>query len=284
MRILILGATGMLGNALYRVLSADSTHQVSGTVRDAASARLLGENASARLIAGVDVERVDALTGCFSTVRPELVVNCIGVVKQLAAAHDPLQVVPINTLLPHRLARLCQESGARLVHISTDCVYSGLKGDYHEDDAPDAIDLYGRSKLMGEVDGPHAVTLRTSIIGHELRVSHGLLGWFLSQTGPVRGYRRAIFSGLPTVELATVIRDQVLPRVELHGLYHVAADPINKYELLKLFAAAYGRNNDIVPADEPVINRSLNASRFAQATGYKAPPWPELVRRMRDFS
>ena len=130
---------------------------------------------------------------------------------------------------------------------------------------------------------PHAVTLRTSIIGHELGSAHGLVGWFLSQSGPVRGYTKAIFSGLPTVELAAVIRDRILAAPSLRGLYHVAGAPIAKYELLRLVASAYGKSTEIVPDDRVAIDRSLDGSRFSEATGYTAPPWPELVRRMHDF-
>lgn len=201
----------------------------------------------------------------------------------MADADDPLQAIPLNTMLPHRLAQLCAVGSSRLVHISTDCVFSGAKGMYTEADVPDATHLYGRSKLLGEVTAPHTITLRTSIIGTEQATCRSLVGWFLAQTGRVTGYRRAIFSGLPTVELATVIRDQVLPSPELHGLYHVAAEPIDKDALLRLVAAEYGKASEIEASDEVVIDRSLDASRFQAATGYAPPPWPELIRRMRAF-
>jgi dTDP-4-dehydrorhamnose reductase len=216
-------------------------------------------------------------------VRPSVVVNCIGLVKQLAQADDPLSALPINALLPHRLARLCGLVGARFVHISTDCVFNGRKGSYLESDPSDAEDLYGRSKYLGEVAYPHSITLRTSIIGHELSSAHGLVGWFLAQEGTVKGYRKAIFSGLPTVELSRIVRDVVLPQPELSGLYHVAAEPIAKYDLLQLVRDAYGKTIAIEPDDGVSIDRSLNAERFRKATGYVAPPWPELVERMRDF-
>jgi dTDP-4-dehydrorhamnose reductase len=169
------------------------------------------------------------------------------------------------------------------VHISTDCVFSGAKGMYVESDFPDADDLYGRSKYLGEVDYPHAVTLRTSIIGHELDGARSLLCWFLAQGGSVRGFTKAVFSGLPTVELARVVRDFVLPHPELHGLYHVSAAPINKYDLLKLVAQAYGKSIEITPHDQLVIDRSLDSTRFKAATGYAPPSWPELVRTMHAF-
>jgi dTDP-4-dehydrorhamnose reductase len=283
MRVLVLGANGMLGHTMIRVLSMSPTLEVIGTIRGERALRCLDEPGKIRLVSGVDVEQADALIRVFATVRPQVVINCVGLVKQLAAALDPMRAIPINAVLPHRLAALCEAADARLIHVSTDCVFSGSKGQYVESDFPDAADLYGRSKLLGEVDCPQAITLRTSIIGPELASSRGLVAWFLSQTGPVRGFRRAIFSGLPTVELAGLIRDLVLPRADMHGLYHVASNPISKYELLKLVATAYGKSNEIRPDDELVIDRSLNASRFAVCTGYAAPPWPQLVKRMREF-
>jgi dTDP-4-dehydrorhamnose reductase len=285
MKILVLGASGMLGNAVFRLLGCSPGLTVTGTVRGEAARRHFPADLAGRLISGIDVEHHDSIVRAFAAARPDAVVNCVGLVKQLADANDPLQAVPLNTLLPHRLAALCAAGGARLVHVSTDCVFSGKAGGYTEADVPDAYDLYGRTKLLGEVvDRPHAITLRTSIIGRELDGSRSLVGWFLAQRGPVAGYRRAVFSGLPTVELATVVRDVVLPRPDLSGLYHVAAAAIDKHALLQLIAEAYGHRIEIVPRDEPVIDRSLDATRFREATGYVAPPWPELIRRMHAFT
>ena len=283
MKILVLGASGMLGNAALRVMDEKQDWEVFGTVRSANVSQLFSDRIAERLIAGCDVENHDALVKVFSQARPDVVINCIGLIKQLADTDDPLQAIPINSLLPHRLARLCGLAGARLVHISTDCVFSGAKGRYLEADFPDADDLYGRSKFLGEVDYPHAITLRTSMIGHELSGNHSLIGWFLNQQVSVKGFTRAIFSGLPTVELSRLIRDVVIPRPDLHGVYHVAADPIAKHDLLHLVAEVYGKSIKIVPNDTLVIDRSLDSTRFCSATGYIAPQWPELIRRMHSF-
>lgn len=283
MRILILGASGMLGHAMFRTLSAGGEHLVFGTLRSDGARRFFAEEHQQQLISGIDAEDQDALVGVFSRVRPDAVVNCIGLVKQLADAEDPLVALPVNALLPHRLARLCALANARFVHISTDCVFSGRKGFYLEADEPDAQDVYGRSKLLGEVDYPNAVTLRTSIIGHELNSHHGLVEWFLSQTGSVRGYTQAIFSGLPTCELARVVRDYVLPSPQLHGVYHVAAEPIAKYDLLKLVNRQYDKHISLEENADLVIDRSLDAGRFNSAVGYNPPSWPELVAMMHSF-
>ena len=282
-KVLVLGASGMLGNAVLRLFAQCGGFVAVGSVRSTAALRLLAPALHDRVVCGVDVENADSLTRLFADVRPDVVINCIGLVKQLAEADDPLQAIPINALLPHRLARLCQVAGARFVHISTDCVFAGTNGMYCEEDPADAQDLYGRSKHLGEVDYANAVTLRTSIIGHELASAHGLVGWFLAQTGSVRGFTRAVFSGLPTVELARVIRDHVLPRPELRGLYHVSSEPIAKYELLLLVAQTYGRTNEIAADATLVIDRSLDSSRFRALTGYAPPTWPELVRTMHEF-
>lgn len=282
MRILVLGASGMLGNAMLRVMSAQEAWSVFGTVRGADPV-LHAAAPRAVLISGVHADQPDSLLAAFARARPDLVINCVGLVKQLSNAEDPLVAVPINTLLPHRLARLCEVAGARLVHVSTDCVFSGKQGNYVESDLADAQDVYGRSKLLGEVDYPNAVTLRTSIIGHELRSTHGLVDWFLSQQEWVKGYTAAVFSGLPTCELARVVRDFVIPHDGLRGVYHVAAEPISKYDLLQLVNQAYGKALEIEPDDRVKIYRSLNAERFREATGYVAPAWSELVARMHDF-
>jgi dTDP-4-dehydrorhamnose reductase len=275
-----LGASGMLGNAMVRVLSEKNDWQVHGTVRSENSKSFFSADIAKRLMSGIDVEKYDSLMQAYARVRPDIVINCVGLIKQLTEADDPLQAIPINALLPHRLARLCELSGARLVHMSTDCVFAGDKGGYRESDQSDAKDLYGRSKFLGEVAYAHTVTLRTSIIGHELQSEHGLVDWFLSQHERCNGFTRAIFSGLPTVALAQIVRDVVILRPDLSGVYHVAAQPISKYELLKLIADVYGKKIEIISSDQLAIDRSLNADRFRDATDYVAPSWPELIKLM----
>jgi dTDP-4-dehydrorhamnose reductase len=282
-RVLILGASGMLGNTALRLFAASPGFEAHGTVRSPASLRLLPEAVRPRVRVGTHAENPDRLAQVLARVQPDVVINCVGVVSQLAEANDPLVAIPVNALLPHRLARLCAMVGARLVHVSTDCVFSGARGHYREDDFPDASDFYGRSKYLGEVDYDNAVTLRTSLIGHELASAHGLLGWFLAQAGQVKGFRKAVFSGLPTVELARVVRDHVIPRPDLHGVYHVAAEPINKYDLLRLVADVYGKDIRVEADDSLVIDRSLDARRFRELTGYVPPSWPQLVRLMHEF-
>jgi dTDP-4-dehydrorhamnose reductase len=280
MKVLVFGASGMIGSAMFRVLSAKIGWQVWGTLRLDESKRFFSGDQQARLISGVDVENQDALVRMFVRVRPDVAVNCVGLTKHHKGAEDPQMAVPLNTLLPHRMADLCDIAGARLIHVSTDCVFAGTKGNYAEGDVPDAGDVYGKSKHLGEVDYPHTITLRTSTIGHELQSAYGLLEWFLSQQGSCKGFNRAIFSGLPNVEFARVVRDLVIPRPELQGLYHVGGDPISKYELLKLIARVYGKQINIVRDDEFMIDRSLNSASFSRASGYKAAGWPELIQTM----
>ena len=284
-RILILGATGMLGNAMLRYFARCDGIAVAGTSRSARAAALLPPDVQSLLISGVDAGEPDSLLRAVATFRPTVLVNAMGLVKQLADANDPLAALPMNALLPHRLRLLAAAAGARLIHVSTDCVFTGKAGRYREDDVPDAVDLYGRSKLLGEVDGhANAITLRTSIIGRELGHAHGLVDWFLAQHGSVKGYARAIFSGVPTVELARIVHRHVLPDPLLHGVYHVAAEPICKFDLLHLIARTFGHDIEIVRDERVVIDRSLDASRFNAATGYSPPPWPDLIERMHRFS
>lgn len=281
MRVLILGVTGMLGNAVFKVFAGDPQHDVWGTLRSETGRRFFADADHARLIGRVDVLDQDNLVAVMNRIRPEIVINGVGVIKQLAIANDPLIVLPINAMFPHRLAALCNLLGSRLIQLSSDCVYSGRKGNYQESDPSDAEDLYGKSKFIGELhDYSHAITLRTSGIGHELNSNHGLLDWFLSQRGSVKGYAKAVYSGLPSVELARVVKDFVLQHPELKGLYHVSAKPVAKLDLLKLVAKVYCKDINIVSDDSLMIDRSLNSERFTRATGYIAPEWPELISRM----
>ena len=283
MKVLVVGASGMIGSTVLRVLSEKSDWEVFGSVRDINVQRFFSAEIGERLIASVDVEHPDLLVKVLDQVRPDVVVNCAGLTKHKPEADDPLVSIPINTLMPHRLAGLCKLVDARLIHVSTDCVFSGEKGGYLESDFADARDVYGKSKALGEVVYPHTITLRTSTIGHELQSQYGLLDWFLAQQGSCKGYTRAIFSGLPTVVFAQVIRDVVIPNKQLSGLYHVAAEPIDKYALLKLIAGVYGKAIDIVPDEKLVIDRSLDARNFQMATGYIAPVWPELIKLMHAY-
>jgi dTDP-4-dehydrorhamnose reductase len=274
----------MFGNALHRVFAADAQHEIWGTLRSGSGRRFFPEANQARLIDNIDVTDHDSLAQVLNRVRPDVIINAVGVVKQLATANDPLVVLPINALFPHRLAELSALAGARMIHVSTDCVFSGRKGNYRESDVSDAEDLYGKSKYIGEVsDKPHVVTVRTSGIGHELNSRNGLIEWFLAQEGKTRGFSKAIYSGLPWVELARVIRDFLLPHPELRGLYHVSSKPISKLDLLRLVAEVYHKQIMIEPDDALRIDRSLNSDRFTAATGYVAPEWPELIVEMHKY-
>lgn len=282
-RVLVLGGTGMVGHTLFELLSDRGDLEVHATVRDATPLQeRLAPQRFGSIHAGVDASSIETLERVLEAVRPAVVVNAIGIVKQSPAAKDPVASIEINALLPHRLVVLCGAAGARLVHISTDCVFSGMKGHYSEDDVPDAADLYGRSKLLGEPTTSGTVTLRTSVIGHELQGHQGLVEWFLESRGTVAGFRRAIFSGVPTAELARILAEFVLPRSKLSGLYHLSAAPISKLALLELIARRYDRRVKIVSRDAPAIDRSLDSSRFRAATGYRPPSWPELVKEMFD--
>ena len=283
-KILILGVSGMLGSSAYRLFAASPGISVTGTARSLRDLGALPLHDRAKIVGDIDANDTDAIIRILGEEKPEVVINCVGVIKQLAASKESLTSIAINSLFPHRLAQLTAAANARLIHISTDCVFSGDKGSsYLESDFPDARDLYGRTKLLGEVDYPHAVTLRTSIIGHELGRSVSLIDWFLSQPGPqVSGYHRAIYTGFPTIELARIMRDLVIPNPALHGLWQVSSNPINKFELLKLVGEIYGKQIEIVPDDSVTIDRSLDGSRFNAATGYSAPPWRDLVTRMYD--
>lgn len=279
MKILVLGASGMIGSTMLQVLAENSAWQVVGAVRGKVLSDAADSTACAALITGGDLANPDQLLRLFGEARPDVVVNCAGLTKHLREGNEPIPALTMNAILPHRLAEHCAIAGARLIHVSTDCVFSGTTGNYRETDHPDATDVYGKTKALGEVTGANLLTLRTSTIGHEHATRFGLLEWFLSQT-ECKGYRRAIFSGLPTAEFARVVRDIVIPNRELCGLYHVGASPIDKDALLRLIARVYGKTTIIVADDGLAIDRSLNSDLFAAATGYRAPDWPTLIDAM----
>ena len=282
-RVLVLGAAGMLGHTLTRYLAAAPDVVVAATVRADRVPPGFPPALADLVETGIEATDEAALRRTITRFRPDAIVNCVGLIKQRPDGQDPEQTILINALVPHRLARLASEGGARLVHLSTDCVFSGATGGYTEESVPDARDFYGRSKLLGEVTEGNAITLRTSIIGPELGPALGLVGWFLGRTGKVSGYRHAIFSGLTTVELARVIHRHVLPVPELRGLFHVSAEPISKYDLLSLVSRAYGSPAELVPDDTVRIDRSLDSTRFRAITGYAPPDWPALVAEMKAF-
>ena len=285
-RILILGSTGMLGHLLLRYLSAYPEYDVYATARTLAGLQKhFPEDLLVRFRPdSVDANYFDSVIRALASVQPDIVINCIGIIKQLPGASDPLTAITVNALLPHRISLISRAVGARLIHISTDCVFDGEKGMYTENDQSNAKNLYGRTKYLGEVAYPHCVTLRTSIIGHELKGRYGLIEWFLAQTQKVRGFRKAIYSGFPTIELARIIRDYVLPTHELNGIYHVSSGPISKYDLLCLVAQRYGKGIEIEPYEDFVQDRSLDSTIFRETTGYEPPSWDKLIEMMHsDF-
>lgn len=276
MRILILGGDGMLGHQLFKQWRG--VHDVRVTLRrDLADYAAFGLFDRSSAYSGVDVRAVEPLIRVFADFRPEVVVNAVGIVKQRSDAKEAIPSIEINSLLPHRLAELCGVRSARLIHISTDCVFSGRTGGYTEQSASDAEDLYGRSKFLGEVQEPGCLTLRTSIIGPELSRKSGLLEWFLAQRGTIRGFTRAIFSGLTTRELARVMQMLVERFPDATGLYHVSTEPISKYELLCLIRDRLDHPVEIVPDGAFHCDRSLRSERFRAAFDYAPPGWPELV-------
>ena len=278
-KVLVLGASGMLGSAMIRELARDPLLQVWGSLRSESDMAAFPPMIAKHLISGVDALKEAQITELFKRVTPQVVINCIGLIKHVRGSEDPKMAMAINALLPHQLAKDCQQFGARLIHFSTDCVFSGDRGNYCETDIPDATDLYGLSKLKGEVCEGNVLTLRTSIIGHELHGKQGLLEWFLSQKTSCNGFSKAIFSGLPTPVLARLVHE-LLAQPDLRGIYHVSSQPISKYNLLRVIAAQYGKVIEIVPTDKLVIDRSLDSRLFSKKTGWEAPSWDQMIKEM----
>lgn len=283
MKILIFGATGMLGHKLLQKF--DGRFDVTATCRNEKGLNTSYIFERTNIINGVEVTDQATVSSVLQTVRPDVVVNAAGVIKQLPGSRDVTTALKVNSLFPHFLATESEIHGFRLLTISTDCVFDGKKGNYADADTPDALDLYGQSKRWGEVSAPNCLTLRTSIIGHELASSHSLVDWFLSNRGgSVKGFKSAIYSGFPTVIFADIIASLIEQQPKLSGIYNVSSEPINKFDLLRLIDEEYKSNIDIQPDTDFTIDRSLNSDRFRAETGFSPLSWPEMIRSMREDS
>ncbi len=280
MKILVVGGGGMLGHKFVQVFSRE--FDVFTTVRvPRETYAKFGIFNEAKTFDNIDVENISGIDAIFQKIQPDVVVNAVGLIKQLPNSANVVETLNVNSIFPHRLDELAAKYGSRLICISTDCVFSGEKGNYTERDAPDALDLYGMSKNLGEVRAGACLTIRTSIIGRELLTEHSLVEWFLGQAGgTVKGYADAIFSGFSTLELAEILAKVIRDHPELSGVYHVASDPITKYDLLRLIKSAYGIEIEIEPSDKVKIDRSLDATRFRKATGILPGSLPDMVERM----
>ncbi|MEL6751420.1 MAG: SDR family oxidoreductase [Pseudomonadota bacterium] len=282
--VLVLGATGMLGHRIVQRLS--KTRKVVGTIRgealDDAATAALGD---VEIIPNVRADDVGGVASAMEAVAPAAVINCIGVIKQLKEAKDAIPSIEINALFPHRVAALAKEHGARMIHFSTDCVFTGSRGNYAQTDVADATDLYGRTKLLGEVAGENCVTIRSSIIGHELRGHKSLVDWFVSQQGQhIKGFANAHYAGLNTHAMAELVETILDQWPDLSGLWHVASDPINKYDLLHLIRHIYGFDVTIARDEDFHCDRRLDATPFRERTGWTPTPWPQMIETMfRDY-
>lgn len=278
-RLLILGANGMLGGSIHRYFS-QTEHITLGTVRSTSSKNLISELGFDNIIDGIDVLVAGCLENLIEDYQPDYVFNCIGLIKQLSTSKQPALAIEINSLIPHKIAQLCNKYNSQLIHFSTDCVFSGKTGNYSESSIPDAFDLYGRSKLLGEVAYDNHITFRTSIIGHELESNVSLINWFLNQRNSVKGFSNAIFSGLPTYYIADFIYNYIINNSKISGLYHLSAEPIDKYSLLNLVKEEYSTEMDIIDYPDFVINRSLNSDRLRSTLNFTPPNWQELIKKM----
>ena len=282
MKILVVGTSGMLGYSLFSNLAECNRFDVFGTVRTSSVDGSYFGKLKHKLFFNTDINEIATLQKVITKLKPNVVINCIGLIKQNDASKQHSEAIYINSLFPHKLAEICNTIEAKLIHFSTDCVFSVKRGYYSLDDLPDATDLYGRSKCLGEVDyGPH-LTFRTSIIGHELSSKRSLIDWFLSQKNSINGYSNAIFSGLPTCVIARFLTDNILLDDKITGLHHLSVKPIDKYNLLKLVAKIYGKKIEIIESPDFVIDRSLNSKPLQIHTGFLIPSWESLVSEMYD--
>ncbi len=270
----------MLGHKVWQVLGTE--FQVYGTMRRFDDhLRRTGIFDEQRIVTNVDAWCLDSVRRAITETRPEWVINCVGIIKQKQIVHDPKQAIYINALFPHLLAEICAEHGSRLIHISTDCVFSGRKGSYLETDPSDAEDQYGRTKFLGEVSSPGCLTIRTSIVGRDLFSDESLFDWFLSQAGKrVKGYARAIYTGLTTPALSREIGRVISRFPSLEGLHQVSSVPISKYDLLQMVNTAFHAGITIDRDEDFVLDRSLLSDHYWEMTNSQAPSWQQMVAEL----
>ena len=272
----------MLGHNLFETFSENKKFETFGVIRKTVSVNVFRENAK-RIKSISDAKEIEEITDLIKEVSPQVIINCIGLIKQKDNLKNIVESIQLNSLFPHLLQIASRDVGAKLIHFSTDCVFSGKKGSYKEEDLPDSVDIYGLSKRLGEIDANGALTLRTSIIGHEIMSDVSLLDWFLNQEDSIKGYKKAIFSGLTTIEISKVLQQIILNNFSLSGIYHLSANPISKYDLLKLVAKIYKKNIEILEDTEVKIDRSLDSSKFSSITGYNPPSWEMLIKDLNNF-
>ena len=286
MKLLILGSNGLLGNTLTKYFFEKNNYETYGFLRDSSKLKFFKKKYNTRLIIIQDILYIHDLRRKIKELMPDVIINCIGQTNKIPGQtfNNIEKYINLNSLFPFRLKEICVEIGSRLIHFSSDCVFSGKKGFYSEKDNPDPTDIYGKSKLLGELDNENIITIRKSVIGHELDSKKGLLEWFLNQEGSVEGYKEAIFSGLTVLELARIIDMYMLPNKDIKGIIHLSAEPISKYDLLEIIAKQYNKLIKIKPNKEIKIDRSLNSDYFKKLTGYKRDPWPLLINSMKEFN
>ncbi len=282
-KLLILGSTGLLGSTLLKYFTNQKNFKCYGIIRKN-SDKTKFKNLKNLNLYKIDYKDKNDIKKIFDKIKPNLIINCIGVVKQLIKNNKLSEIIRVNSFLPHYLAELANiKKKSRFIHFSTDCVFLGTKGNYIETDLPDAQDVYGRSKILGELIYPNTLTLRTSIIGHELQTKYSLLNWFLNQKKPVKGYKNAIFSGLTTLEIAKFLDEFIIPNKKLNGMYHLSGNAISKYDLLNIIKSIYKKDIKITMDKKVKINRSLNSSLLQNKTGYKPRNWTKLIQEMFEF-
>jgi len=280
MRLVILGGTGMLGHTLWARLSCrflDTYTTIRNGKGDYGDDHLFGSD---RVIDHIDVMDFPMLEGALRVIKPDFILNCIGITKRREDPKNPIPSITLNAVLPHKLAKAAAYFNAKLIHFSTDCVFDGRTGHYSDDAPTNAMDLYGRTKALGEVTGNSVLTLRSSFIGKELHEGTELLEWFLSQKNAVRGFKNAIYTGLTTLELCRVIEKLLLDYPDASGLYNVSSEPINKFDLLRLIGEKMHRSVEIIPDESFHCDRSLDSERFRKDFGYTPPTWTKMVEEL----
>ena len=282
MKIIVLGASGLIGSYMFRELS--KTFETFGTIRKSKiKYKDIALFKSNKIIDNIDILNLDNLNKLLESLKPNIIVNCIGVTKR-KISDNLLDVIKINSIFPHELVKWGLINSARIIHFSTDCVFNGLTGNYNEKSNTNAFDIYGKTKALGEIQYDNCLTIRSSFIGRELFDKTELLEWVISNNGKkIKGFKKTMYSGVSALFLSKFIKNIINDHIKLNGLFQLSTDiPISKYDLICLIRDCFDLNIEIIPENNKYHCPTLDNSKLKNKMNFEIPSWKEMLVELKN--
>jgi len=282
LKILILGAGGMLGHKLYQTLSKTYDDVIPVFRKNKEHYHKFNLYKPEKMIGNTDVTDQSKLLAVLNSVKPDIICNCIGKTTRKINSEDSQSVIYLNSFLPHFISKWSSENNSYFIHFSTDCVFSGKNGPYKPNDFRDSRDLYGLSKILGETNSKYGLTIRTSIVGREIENQTEFFEWiFSSKNKSVSGYKNVFYSGVTTNYLSEVVAQLITKDSKSHGLLQVASPPISKLNLIKKVNSLFGLGMKINTDASKVSNKILSPVKFTITSGIKTQTWDEMLNTLK---